>query len=469
MIILLSCQIKPVGSERGSAMVLVLIMVTAITLVCMLMMAGTALQVKWIRKNIRQIQAVYTAEAAAAKTAWALSQRGISPDSFTDRIERLMLFGKDSAAVSVSGWGGFLQMTCTGVHQREKASIRVLLGERPPEDFQNAVICGDSRYPLVVYGKNRIIGDVVVGMEGVKTGWVNSRGFEGGILVDGKTIKTKDPRMPYFNNAFFDAAVKKYNNWLLYPAGESTVQTKGNLDSGTLNRFRGKRLIFDGNLIINDLGADTAAPGPIVIQCSGNMEIRGNSCMGKRIEFIAGGKIRIQDRADLYDVILYAHDGIDVSGQCRIEGQLLTEGEISVRDQVVLSYPSVLYCRVEKIDQTFNGQILIEDQATIYGSIILNTDENAKKFGRDSTLVRLSPGSTVTGMVYCKHYVWAGGTIFGTAAAGAFYVYDSPTQCINYLRDAVIDRTRLPERFLMPLFFSERPEYGILKWEEVKM
>ena len=162
----------------GSALVLALVMVSLITVVCCIVLNGSFLQVKFIRRLIHQRQALYLAEAGVAKTVWYLSGNEDRGFWWHPKHEEIELFDGHTAIVSVDPWGGYLSVVSHAEYKGVFRSVRALIGEVPSTPFQNAITIGGTDYPLVVTGKNRIIGDVVVGSKGVQEGWIQGRGLE---------------------------------------------------------------------------------------------------------------------------------------------------------------------------------------------------------------------------------------------------------------------------------------------------
>jgi hypothetical protein len=447
---------------RGSALVLALVMVTVITTIIGAVLMGALLQWRLILKEKHRLQAFYLAEAGIQKALWHLSGNGGKNLFWRPENEVITLFDNHVATVSVTQWGGFLQVTSTASERRLTKSICVLVGEHPPSPFQQAVFIGGVDYPLVVTGTNRIVGDVTVGPEGVKKGRIKGRDFEGEKLVEGRITRQTRPQMPYFNAAILEVAFSKYLDALKNPSG-SDANTF--VEGGTLNLAKAGRLHIDGEAQINLSSPGEIIRGPGMISSSGNMIIGGHVQIAGYVELVAAGKIIVHEQARLENCILFAQQGIEASGRCEIEGQLFSPGDIVLKEQAALRYPSLLYCNGAETGQ---GQISLQDQSTVRGTIILFPEKNPNQTSRDETIVRIGKNAKVVGAVYSRNNTSQQGAVYGTVATGQFYLYESPTIYLNWLQDAVIDRSRLPENFLLPIGFSEQPKLEVLRWEEVK-
>jgi hypothetical protein len=453
---------------RGSALVLALVMVTIVTIICSIMLNGVFLQLKFIRRPIHQRQALYLSEAGIHKAIWYLSGHGGRGPRWRTENERIELFDDHTATVSVRGWGGYLEIISRAEHKRVSRTVRALVGEKPPEHFEQAVIVGGTGYPIVVTGKNRIVGDVTVGPKGVEKGWIKGRGFEGKEPVQGRISRVQSPEMPYFDGVLFTEAFQKYRDLLQNLPGDRATGSDVRVDGEFIGKTQKREIWVDGNATIQDLGSDSLLRGPLLVGCTGDMSVQGRCRMGGAIELVAGGKIRAQDRLTLEDCILFAENGIEIRDDCRMTGQLLSPAGITLKDRTVLNYPSLVYCSGVIKDNSIRGQVSLQDRATVKGTVILcpaSTDLPGK---RDETSVSLDPNAKHVGVLYSSHFTQQQGTVYGNVSTGQFHLYVPPTTYLNWLRDATIDRSKLPDAFLMPLLFSTDPDLDVLVWEEVK-
>lgn len=454
------------NKNKGSALVLALVIVTVITIICSTILMGAFLQLKFIRNNIHKLQAFYLAEAGIYKTIWYLSgNEGRDPFWRTEN-ETMELFSNQTANVSVKEWGGFLKIVSTADYKNLTKSVRVLVGEIPPAPFQQAIHIGGAGYPLVVTGKNRIIGDVTVGLKGVEKGWIKGQGFEGEKPVQGKISRKQTPKMPLFNAGLFLRAFEKYQNILKNPSGYQLFDTSSVINAELLSQSKENRIHIHGNVEINQPVFANGSQEAMMISCTGNMTVQGHIRIGGPIELVAGGKIQVRDQALLKNCILYADEGIEITDQCQIEGQLLSPGDIILRDQVTLDYPSVIYCSGRLHENTLRGQIALQNMAVVKGTVILNPKIENLRDKRDETSVYVGKNSKLIGVIYSNHYTVLDGTVYGNVSTKEFFLYVSPTTYLNWLRDATVDRSKLPGIFLMPLFFSERPRLNVMNWRE---
>ncbi|MCI0693273.1 PilX N-terminal domain-containing pilus assembly protein [candidate division KSB1 bacterium] len=456
------------ADSQGSALVLVLVMVTVITTIVGAVLMGTLLQLRLIVKEKHRLQAFYLAEAGIYKAIWHLSGNGGKDIFWRPENTGVEIFDHQMAAVTVQQWGGFLQVTSTANVHRAGKSIRVLLGEQPPAPFRQAVFVGCVDYPLVVTGRNRIVGDVTVGPEGVKKGRIKGRDFEGDKLVDGKVIRQSRPQMPYFNPLMLETVFREYLDALENPSGEQVFGDRTFVDGEMPPLAEARNFYVHGDVQLNYSDANTTIHGPGMISSTGNIVVQNHTQITGYVELIAVGKIIVKDEARLENCVLFARQGIEVSGDGKIEGQLFSPSDIVLKERAALSYPSLVYCPGATRDQTWQGQISLQDQAAVRGTVILFPDKKHNDETHDATILSLGKNAKVVGAVYSRNYTNQQGTIYGTVVTGQFFLYESPTIYLNWLQDAVTDRAQLPEGFLLPIGFNERPRLEVLKWEELK-
>ena len=456
------------NDERGSALVLVLVMITIMIIVSSIALRVRFLHHKSILKYVHERQALYLAEAGIYKTLWCLSGKDERDMTWRPENERIELEDGYSAFVSVTEWGGYLSIVSEARFKRANKKLRVLIGERPSQDYQNAVVIGSVEYPLVVTGKNRIIGDVVVGKKGIEAGWIRGRGFQGDTLVEGEIKRVDNPEMPYFNETLFKNTIGRYRGLLSRDSTCSIEYASGVLFEDFFEKYRGNQVLVIGDVIIDDLGRYQPWDGEIHIGCTGNLLVHGMSRLKGRIEFFAGGSIRIEGFTEIDGCILFSERGIECGDRTVVTGQLLSPGNIMLKDDCRLEYPSVMYCCGRMTEDAIEGQIVMKGQSVVKGAVILCQSEAVLDTIPDETKVIVSTFSKIIGSLYSKYSTEFSGTVFGNIATGRFRMFDPPTTYINWLRDTTIDMTERPACYLMPLYFDETPVLDIIEWEEVR-
>lgn len=451
------------SNENGSALILALVLVVVITTIIVITIAGVFSNIKFTMSELNRTKAFYLAEAGIHKSIWFLSGNGGKSLQWRPKDESITLFDGLTSHVTVTQWGGFLQVTSKVKFKNQRKTLTVLLGQRPIQPFTRAIHIGKMNYPLVVAGKTQITGDIAVGRKGIKKGRIKGREYEGDKLVDGEIIIQDQPKMPGFNPVVFNTSINRYETQLRVPQGMQFFQPLLLNDPGIISQVLGKYIYVHGDIQIHNLRIAGTSDGLISIISSGNIIITGSTQLAGSIECIAGGKIIIKDDAYLRNIIIYAKKGIDVTGTSKIEGQLFSPAHITVTDKAILKYPSVVYCSGTNDKNILKGKIELKGQCVVYGSIIMSG--NHLLSDRNETLVKIDINAKLVGVVYASNEIALEGTVYGSVVTGGITFYLSPTTYLNWLYDVEIDRTKLPDNFLLPLYFDQKPKLDILRWE----
>lgn len=448
--------------ERGSALVTVLIMVTALTVISGSILAAFTLHYRFARRDLNRLQAFYFAEAGIYKALWYISGHDGFDWNWRPENEEIFVSNNQTAQISIQERGGFLEIISSIRFNNQNQKLRVLVGQNMPDEFNQAIIIGGADFPLVVTGSNRIIGDVTVGSGGVKPGTIKGIKFSGEKLVDGRIHRISPPQMPYFDAKVFLRSMQKFKELLQNPP--ETISNNF-FDSDSLrNSSETKILYVQGKVDFHVLG-DSLLNGPITIVSDGDVFLSGSIKLMNQVYIVAKGEISVTDSVLLDDAVVYSEKGISVSGNVKGAMQLLTIGDIQVSGHSQLEYPSVLFTTGHVVENKRIGTIKIEDDAEITGAVILmdtqsDSDKNVRRDGK----VVVESNAQVTGLIYSTNHTTIRGRVHGLVAADHFYLYESPTTYINWLKDAYINRKNLGAGFKLPLLFTDKPNLEIVTW-----
>jgi len=86
-------------------------------------------------------------------------------------------------------------------------------------------------------------------------------------------------------------------------------------------------------------------------------------------------------------------------------------------------------------------------------------EENPNKFA----MMQIDTNSMVTGVAYSGQYSEIKGTLDGISMTERYWYYRFPTTYLNWLTDAVIDRTRLDFLPVLPIILPDKNGYAIFK------
>jgi len=448
--------------SRGSALVLVLVIVTVVTVIVNIMLIGSLLHLHLIKTDLYQLQAQYLAEAGVYKTMWYLSGRGGKDYRWRPKNEVIELPDGYVCTVSVEQWGGYLRVVSTAQYAKATKKLQVLVGEKPSFPFQQAIFIGGTDYPLVVAGKNRIIGDVTLGKEGVRQGTLPGTPFQSEQLVNGRIYRQPQPKLPYFNAFLLESTMTKNQLLLDNPQGQEIFHSQ-RFDQTNWPTFEQNLMIYvHGDLYIT---GEVKIQGPGTLVSTGNLIIADKSKLEGSLWLISGGKMIIRNGVRITGCLLSAQGDIEISDRCKIIGQLFSSGDIILRNHAEVGYPAVIYSVGTMQHDKIEGKIILQDQAIVRGTIIFCSKNHQPPPKKDETIVIVEKEAKVIGVIYSENNTTVHGTVYGTVITGKFFLYEPPTIYLNWLKDATIDRTKLPNGFLLPLTFTKTPHLDVVIWQ----
>ncbi|RMD91961.1 MAG: hypothetical protein D6813_06745 [Calditrichaeota bacterium] len=433
-------------SENGSALVTVLILIATLMVISNALLTAYVLHNRLARKEFNRLRAFYLAEAGIYKTLWYLSGHEGHDLFWRPSDERIEVIDDETVEITVQEWGGFLEVISKANYKKQQQKLRVLIGQNLPASFYQAIIIGGVDFPLVVTGTNQIIGDVTVGAGGVKTGVIKGIKFYGNKPVDGKIHRQSPPQMPFFDPHFFSRAIKRFNQWLENPPDFQYFFVQGRMNSATLK--------------------DSLLSKPGIIFCKGNLNLYGSAKFVNPVQIIVQGKIEISDEVFFNNALIFSRQKIVLSGHVRGSLQLITPGDIILQENVQLQYPSVLFTSGRKVENRWTGSIKIKKGSRVTGTVILMEviPDSFKQISRAGQ-ISVNSGAQVTGLIYSTNRATINGRVHGMVITNHFYLYETPTTYINWLKDAYINRKKLGSGFKLPLFFSNPPSLEIVIWE----
>jgi hypothetical protein len=456
------------NNEQGSALVTVLSLITIVTILIGSVMAVVTLQRRFVRRDYFRIQARYLAEAGIYKAMGYLSGNEGRDKFWRPANSPMPLFDSLSCNISVTEWGGFLHLFSKANYKGQTASVQTFIGERMPPHFKQALIVGGVNYPLVVAGANKIVGDVTVGSGGVKPGEMKGIRFSGKRPVNGEINIQSPPQMPFFDNTIFESSIRKYQTMLATPGG---VMFSGDqiFDLNNPLNFNENSIVYiDGNVTLRPTaGTDKSTrqrKGSIIV--TDKIVVENGVNLGQCISLISDNEIIINGLVTIDEAILFAQNRISVKGNLQGSVQLLSRGDIRLEGNSRLGYPSLIYSTGKILKNKIEGKIEILDQTIVEGTIICYQEENPQKSSlKNNGLVVISEQAQLNGFIYSSNNTTVKGSVYGAVLTGKFFLYQSPTNYINWLKDATIDRSKLCEAFLLPLFFNVNPGFDVLSWE----
>ncbi|MGF1671538.1 MAG: hypothetical protein ACFCU6_13915, partial [Balneolaceae bacterium] len=402
------------------------------------------------------LQARYSAEAVAFR--YLASNPAVTGDSV-----EIVLPDSSSGTVTAEPFGGFLKVISKASAGSQNKTIRMLIGEKPPSQFRNAVVLGDIRSGLHLTGETNITGDVETGPFGVKYSLFKGKHFEG--TFDGNTIASDSSTVPEFDSRMFERQIDEFNHILKGPSDEMNILKPGRYRAADFAKETSPAIIYSqGDLEFFSLN-QTQWTTPLTIITKGSVTLTGNIRYAPFTRIIAGKQIVLEGEVKGEHALFYAAEELFIRGTVNGAGQFLAGEKIHVSDDVYLRYPSVLYLRGRIEENVRDGHLELSGNSILDGIAIIPAPRQI--ISDDKLLLTIGKDARIRGAVYNAGKTELHGKVSGSLLTFQFYFYHSPTTFINWVKDASINITERPDPFTIPVGFAGDTTYKILDWREL--
>jgi hypothetical protein len=459
-------KINKLKNQKGSALLPVL----SVFFILILIFTSVVMYGAWhrlrARLTLQKLKASYLAEAGVNRALWLLSgqeQKDLNfrTEGYLQKIDDLQ-----SYQFKIRNWGGYLLVESEGKAGRVKKSVKALIGQKQTEEFNRAINLGSPDYPLILAGRTRIKGDVLLSLAGVMEGKFKGEGFSGDTLVDGKISTQKGNRLPIFNTDLtieFEENVKQLKETTDYRIDKSlTLDEKVEPDY-----LKAKTTYINGSILIN-ASKEKTFKGPGFLYCTGKIEITGESRLEDRFIFVSEKTIEVSGKALLKDCILYSKKQVILKDDVVFEGQIFSDSNIVMEDKAKTIFPSFLLLTGKKVKDRIEGKIEIKSKESEGILAFQEWDiQRAAFFIKNNGIITISPEAVFKGMIYSSNYTDLEGVLHGNVSTNMFYFYSEPTTYIDWLKDAVVNRYELKKEIVLPLVFGKNHKLEIARYEEI--
>lgn len=451
------------SNEKGS----VLITILAVFLIISLLFGSVLLYGSWhkfrAQKALLDLKASYLAEAGVNRAIWYLSgnqDKGIwwRPENYHQNIDKA-----DSYDFTIYNWGSYIAIDSQGKSGGTRKKVKAILGQKPDENYKRAINLGDPAYPLVVAGNNRIIGDVRVGPGGVMAGRFEGEGYLGKNLVDGNITIVKGLRSPVYSDRMleeFDQVMKARKARIDLTIDKTLIVD----DKVKSDYFKDKNVKITGNLVFSS-SQGKSFKGPGFIFCEGQIELSGSSKLEEGLVLVADKGIILSDDSQARDCLFYSGSDMIIKGNSKFQSQAVSDASITVKDHSTTSYPSLLLTKGRREDKSIEGSISIESDNPVEGILVFcgeAPDTNSKL--ANNGIVHIKSNANFYGTIFSTNYTTVEGRVFGCISTRKFYLYVFPTTYINWLKDALIDRSKLNKEMILPIGLDNSSGLEIVKY-----
>lgn len=317
---------------------------------------------------------------------------------------------------TVSYPGIFELHTLTARRNRYEQTEYVFAGTELDSTYPTLYVKDNSKF-VSVSGNTTIRGNCRFPEYGIKTGMIGRERFTGQKLIYGSWSKS-ERKLP----ALSSMITQQIN---MYTDGSFTAEKKEfpSVEDAILNCSFGDTTICT---VVSGSIEDVSIAGNVIVYSDNYIQIE-NSCR-------------------LNDCIVVA-DSINIASGFSGNAQFFARSSITVENDVELLYPTVL--AVVDNDESITSISLEED--VIFSGIILQT-QSSEDYSYSS--VKIADGAVVYGLLYSTGSVEIYGEMYGSLYCNNFRLERSKTY-INHLNNTTIDRSELPESFIIPFLLED--------------
>ncbi len=323
----------------------------------------------------------------------------------------------DSTIIRSERWGLLGLVHASGSHSFSQTTASLFIGQKPQGEFSSSLYLTDQQQPLVLSGKTHLAGPLRLPLAGLKTGYVNRRGYE-------------NTQKHYGSVSLSSEEIPKLKNRALQAIRDSLARL-GRLQGVEESYFvRGLELVqpWEGK--------------PYLISSQSKLLVEDLTLAGKCL-IKSHQEIEIYPSANLTYTLIFAPKVTIKSGFSGIVQVFATE-EIILEERVSLDYPSVLMLQRKKEQP---GRLYIEDQCKIIGAVVFDAGE----LEEDRADICYLGNGTLIGNLYASHGLDIRGEVRGNVITNQFTLKTAGATYKNHLIDARLDYMQLSSAYVMPI------------------
>ncbi len=428
--------------EQGSALITVLIIALIVALFIGAVLGGIYVQSTFIQQDIDRTKALYRAE---------------------QQIYEFLCSGQEldsTGTITSINYGGFLKISSFSQVKKQKITLEVLAGAIPDSVFNYAIALKDTNSSLSVTGSTTINGDIASGSNQIERSTFKGFPFRGSFSGEAKKKNMRD-FFPSFRYKYIEEQLDKHTSFF---ESENKSQFAIRDLSELAQSQEGDTLYFSGSQEWS-VNQTTTFPKDIVVSVEGNLSITGDGNLGTYTTFIARDTLSVGGSITATHAILSAGTFMELRDQVSMNAQLISRGRIQLRDQVYLTYPSMVYTSTITFLGEQQEMIHLQGESTVDGTLVYPIETG--RFNQEQFRIKIDENALLRGSIYNQGQTELDGTVYGSVLTKQFYFYEPPTIYINWIKDAEIDITQRSQDFIVPIGFSDSTKYVILDWKEV--
>ena len=442
-----------IEQQKGSALIYVLISAILMTCTLLVILNYYHLHQRLIDRKGYLLQAKYSAEGAIYHYLQKMEDEQEFNTGGKISTSIVTISPDDNARIQRICWGGFLFLSSAVKKKGEKFYLEVLAGVHPTSAFDPAIIVHPNSGPLILSGRSRIQGDVLMGAGGIRKGRLLAHEFNRELPVQGNIIETSLSRQPAIDLNYLAATWKNFQELLV----AEDILTFLEIKQDTSRYFAAdssvrwwEQPIYITNQQLNQ--KDWHLRGPLILISDEKLILKNNLIMEHYVQIFSSHSITVQGQGSAFhEVLLYSPAEVVLKAADNFCGQIFSDQAIKILDKSRLHYPTLLTVK----SSSDSGLIFIDSSSAIAGNIVLISKNDQSGNVQNQSKICIEGGAVVDGLVWSDNYTQVHGTVNGLVITDQFYEYDPPTIYRNWIMDGIIIRKKLNHRFQLPLFFRQ--------------
>ena len=410
----------PKPSERGSALMAVLVIITVLTATLGTMASIWLAQRRLVQQKAEFLQARYNAESALWITLDKWASRKRQAAMMRPLLESLPLPEGDSARVKSFPWGAFQWLTSIARKGTQVYRLQRLCSTQLRRELEPAILLSPQHGALVVCGGTRIRGKVTVSASGVTSAVMDGRPYSGEKLIYGEIVASARDHRPA---ARFQRLGSLFENWHALLKKELHPRFPEN-DPGKVLDLA-PRAIMSGVPVFETsehrLNQQRGLlKGPAILIIRGPLTIEHQLELAA-IQVVASGPIFIGGSLRCRNVIFMTPEEIEVKGLSDASIQLFAGRGIAISNSELV-YPSVAVAYGES-DSLY---LDLHTGSRLAGAAFCISQKTGPSPTKTGGLLRIGKNSTIRGLAFSNRRLCLKGLVEGTVITAQFYLYHSP-------------------------------------------
>jgi hypothetical protein len=342
--------------------------------------------------------------------------------------------------VRSEAWGALKLIKSTAKINNYQFDKAALLGSSLMEDNYPALYLLDAKNALVVVGNTKIEGTVFLSERGVKSGSINGVSYYNTQYIFGDIrLSDKNNLNQIVNFNDLNQFIKSSNNLQITNA---SLKPKDSV----VHSFHNSTLKYQSNqqIVLSDVS------------------LIGNILISSDV------KILVLPTAKLTDVILMAPE-VEIADNCTGSFQVIAENTISIGNNCILNYPSVLAVVPSNNNSTTlitdngltNNMITVGERSLINGVLIYQSNLPPNK-AYPKPNIWVQKDAVLNGQVFNSQYTELEGIVNGSVYTKNFLSRNRGSTYINHIYDGKINSKALNTKFVGLEIFDNHKD--IIKW-----